>query len=75
MKELMAFLVVLAVLGGLYYGYIFVVGKTMKSAPKTDLTESTALWQTESQKTADLKQQQRDLMRQRQDQMRDRGHR
>ncbi|MCC6758192.1 MAG: hypothetical protein IT395_01015 [Candidatus Omnitrophica bacterium] len=71
MKAFMAFLVIVAVLAGLYYGYIFVISKSFKSNPKPDVTETTSSWQSQSEKNDALMQRQRDLMQQRQERMRD----
>ena len=71
MKAFMAFLVVVATVAGLYYAYIFVVGKSFKSAPPPEPTERTSVWKGESSKNDDLMQRQRDLMQQRQERMRD----
>ncbi len=71
MKHLSIILLVIAFFGALYFGFIFVVGKSMDSQPTVDVSETTAAWEKQSRKTADLQQQQRDLMQQRKDRMRD----
>ncbi len=75
MKGFSIFVLIVAFFGAVYYGFIFVVGKTMHSRPTVDVSETTSSWQTQSQKAKDLQQAQRDLMEQRRDRMRDLGHR
>ena len=68
-------MVVVAAFAALYFGYIFIIGKALRTNPTPDVSDATAQWQSQSQKAADLEQQQRDLMQQRMDRMRDLGHR
>jgi cell division protein FtsL len=75
MKGFTTFLFVVAFFVGIYYGFIFLVSKTMKSQPKTNISEKTSQWQSQSQRNRNLQDEQRELMRQRQERMRDLGHR
>jgi hypothetical protein len=72
MKAFLAFLLIVAALAGLYYGYIFVVGKAFKTAPpQKDPVATTSLRETQSQQNDELMRRQRELIQQRQDRMRD----
>jgi hypothetical protein len=55
----------------LYFGWIHMIGKTMKSQPKTDPAITAQQQNTSRQKALELQQQQQELLRQRQDRMRD----
>lgn len=55
----------------LYFGWIHMVGKTLKNKPKEDPTRTLQQQNTSRQQALEMQQRQQELMRQRQDRMRD----
>ena len=74
MKGFMIFLVILLFFGAAYYGFIFIVGKTMQSQPAVNTTETTSSWKSQSEKSNDIQQRQRDLIEDRMRRLRDLKH-
>lgn len=75
MKGFVVLVFIAAFFAAIFFGYRFIIGKTLDSNPAPDVSDTTAQWHSKSEEAADLQQKQRDLMRQRQDRMRDLGHR
>ena len=72
MRNALMALVILGWLGGLWYGYVYVVSKTMKpSQPKNDPAVIRSLRQEQRQKIDDLKMRQKHLIEDRQRRLRD----
>ena len=74
MKRILMFITVMSWLIGIYFGYIFIVRKTMKSAPQTDIEQAEDQGETEKErqeksqreKAQEMRQQQKELMEERQ---------
>ncbi len=75
MKGTAVFFFIVLFFAAVFFGYRFIIGKTLNSSPHADVSETTSLWQGKSQEASDLQQRQRDLTQQRMDRMRDFGHR
>lgn len=71
MRGFAIFVVVALFFGGVYFAFIFIVGKSMNSQPATDVSRQKSDWDLQSQKIKDLQDRQEDLKRQREDRMRD----
>jgi len=72
MKGFIVFLICIAWLWGLYYGYTLLVTKSLKSAPKQEKSLDQPRQENDQrQKRQDSLQQQRKLMRDRQQTLRD----
>lgn len=71
MRGFAIFLVVVLFFAGVYFAFIFIVGKSMNSQPAADVSQQKSEWDLQSQKIQELKDRQEDLKRQREDRMRD----